>query len=268
MDEIDQAIDQLGLSGRVLLMHTSMRSFGDGAPTAEELCGALLAHDCTVVVPTFTGQYAVDAPAGLGYEFNNLGEIGAQPGSPHPYDSTTSEVDPDMGAFPQYVASRSDRVRGGHPLNSFAAVGPLASLVVGRPDLHDVYAPIKRVVELQGTVFLCGVAYWSMTLLHLAEQNSGRTLFRRWALDPVAQVQEVEVGSCSAGFQKFSAVLSPLARRATVGSSRWKALDARAALIEATNALKANPQLAFCDNPTCQRCSDQRAGGPVRRQIP
>lgn len=268
MDEVNQAIDQLGLSGRVLLMHTSLRSFGAGAPTADELCGALLDHGCTIVVPTFTGRFAVDAPAGLAYEYNNHGDIGAQPESPDPYDFTMSEVDPDMGAFPRHVASRSDTVRGGHPLNSFAAVGPLAALVVGRSDFHDVYSPIKRVVDLEGTVFLCGVAYWSMTLLHLAEQNSGRTLFRRWALDPVAQVQEVDVGSCSAGFQKFSTVLSPLARRATVGASRWKALDARAALLEATVALKADPELAFCDNPTCQRCADQRAGGPVRRRKP
>ena len=43
-----------------------------------------------------------------------------------------------------------------------------------------------------------------MTAIHLAEQQSGRRLFLRWAKATDGQVSMFEVGSCSEGFRGWS----------------------------------------------------------------
>ena len=72
---------------------------------------------------------------------------------------------------------------------------------------------------------------------------------------------EVEVGSCSNGFDAFEPVLAPLARETTVGASRWRAYPARETLEAATDAIRANPEITRCDDPDCARCRDMVAGG-------
>lgn len=187
-DAIRQAIRTLDLSEQPLCIHSSLRSFGPVEGGADTILDGLLAEDCTVLVPTFSNHSFAIAPptdpalrpARNGLDNNshiwqrNLSEQ-------HVYTPATNEIEKSMGAFPAAVLARPQRVRGNHPLNSFTAVGPLADeLIEGQRPLQ-VYMPLDVLAELYGSIILMGVGLERMTFLHFAEQEAGRTLFRRWA---------------------------------------------------------------------------------------
>lgn len=263
--DIARSARDASLSGRVVAAHTSLSSFGTVEGGADALIDAFLGEGCTLVVPTFSPYFEISPSIDERLERNGMAyapptAIGAD--SPR-YGSTSLNVARDMGAIPQAALNRDRTVRGGHPLNSFAAIGPEAVRLVAESDADDVYQPLKRVIDFDGAVLLMGVGYWSLTLIHLAERNAGRALFRRWALDPSGRVRPYEVGSCSAGFHSLRGHLDPLADRRTVGSSKWRCLNAREALHAATEAILEAPSLAACDDPDCLRCADHLAGGPV-----
>jgi aminoglycoside N3'-acetyltransferase len=137
------------------------------------------------------------------------------------FQPETIELDQeDMGAVPAAVLSMQGHIRGNHPLNSFAAVGPLATAgLIRDQNALDVYKPLEMLVSLQGNI--------SMTLLHLAERLAGRTLFRRWGNGPDGRPMMVETGGCSNGVDRFAPLLAPLERQIMVGRSFWRAFPSR-----------------------------------------
>jgi aminoglycoside 3-N-acetyltransferase len=116
---------------------------------------------------------------------------------------------------------------------------------------------------MKGFVLLMGVGLERMTLLHLAEKEAGRALFRRWAKDAQDHTIAVEVGGCSEGFAKFEPCLRGLMRRTNVGHSSWTLLPADQALAYAVEAIRVDPQITHCGVETCERCNDAVKGGPI-----
>lgn len=266
-DDIRSATQSLNLSGRPLCVHSSLRSFGWVEGGAQAVIDALLAEDCTVLVPTFTYDYFVtplphQRPARNGWDYAHPST--APRGVGRLYTADTPEIERDeMGAIPAAVVTMPERVRGYHPLCSFAAIGPLATdLVAGQAPLN-VYAPLVALASHDGAVVLMGVRMEQMTLLHLAEQEAGRTLFRRWTNGLDRQPMEVETGGCAKGFPKLEPVLSPLTRRAVVGASPWLVLPAQETLDVATQGIQRDPQITHCGRTNCLRCNDAVLGGPI-----
>jgi aminoglycoside 3-N-acetyltransferase len=263
------AIDDLHLADRPVMLHASLRSFeaalGGGADT---LLDALLKRGCTVLVPAFTEpQFGLPAPAGMRPARNGL-DYAAQPGGTAlpqgpAYSVDCGLINPHLGVLPAVLIGRVGAVRGRHPLNSFAALGPQAAELVDAQSPDDVYGPIRELADRDGAILLAGVGLNRMTALHLAEQRSGRRLFRRWARDEDGEVRTVEVGSCSEGFPQLEPVLGPLARTTTVGASRWRAFPARQVLAAATAAIAADQHITRCPDAGCVPCRDAIAGGPV-----
>jgi aminoglycoside 3-N-acetyltransferase len=62
--DIRQAIVELGLSGTVLCVHSSLRSFGWVERGADAVIDALLAEGSTILVPTMTWEYGTGPPPG------------------------------------------------------------------------------------------------------------------------------------------------------------------------------------------------------------
>jgi aminoglycoside 3-N-acetyltransferase len=248
-------------------VHASLRSFGRVAGGAPAVVDALLAEGCTVLVPAFAWEaFAVDPLPHQQPARNGAGYVPAprrRPGTDRIYTPATTALDrEDMGAVPAAVLDVPDRVRGAHPLMSFAAVGPAATdLVAGQSPL-DVFAPLRALVRADGAVLLMGVGLSRMTLLHLAEQEAGRVPFRRWANGPDGQPEMVAAGGCSDGFPNLEGALGPLARGATVGRSAWRAFPARATVDAAVRAIREHPRVTRCARPVC-RCDDAIAGGPI-----
>lgn len=263
-EDLREGIRALGLADATVCVHSSLRSFGHVDGGAESVVDAFLAESCTLMVPTFSAPFFVLAPPPeMRLERNGIDYEAAHesPGRDRIYSPDENEISPTMGAIPAAVLARPERVRGDNPLCSFAAVGPRADLVAEQRPL-DVYAPLRILVARDGFVLLIGVGLERMTLLHLAEERAGRTLFRRWANAPDGLPMEVEVGSCSDGFGKLEPLLGPLAREGDVGASRWRAFPARATVDAASEAIRERPEITHCGRADCLRCADAVAGGP------
>ncbi len=262
------AVDDLYLADRPVMLHASLRSFGtavDGG--ADTLLDVLLKRGCTVMAPAFTEpQFGLPAPADMrparnGLDYAAVPSGTALPEGP-PYSVDCGLINPGLGVFPAVLIRRVGAVRGRHPLNSFAAVGPQATELIDAQSPDDVYGPIRELADRDGAILLVGVGLNRMTALHLAEKRSGRRLFRRWARDEEGEVRMVEVGSCSEGFPQLEPVLSPLAQTAIVGASRWDAYPARQVLAAATAAIAVHQDITRCSDAGCVLCRDAIAGGP------
>ncbi|WP_436759238.1 AAC(3) family N-acetyltransferase [Streptosporangium sp. V21-05] len=267
-EHLGTTIDNLRLSGRPVMLHTSLRSFGttlEGG--ADTLLDALLERGCTVMVPAFTEpQFGLAAPATMRPARNGLDYTAPPSGSALPegpaYSVDCGLINPHLGALPAVLIGRVGAVRGRHPLNSFAAVGPQATGLMDAQSPVDVYGPVRELADRDGAILLVGVGLNRMTALHLAEQRSGRRLFRRWARDEEGEIRMVEVGSCSEGFPRLEPALSPFARIATVEASRWRAYSAQRVLAAATAAIAADQDITRCPDTGCVLCRDAIAGGP------
>jgi aminoglycoside 3-N-acetyltransferase len=266
-ETIRSAARSLGLSNRIICIHSSLRSFGPVWDGADTIIDALLAEGCTVLVPTFSWDFAVPPPPDQrpvrnGWDYERF--AGSNSGINRIFRPDSNEIDRhDMGLLPTAVVERPDRVRGNHPLCSFSAVGWAANQLIDGQTLLDVFAPLKALVALDGFVILMGVNLNRMTLLHLAEELAGRTLFRRWANDANGKAAMVAVGGCSEGFNRLSPGLVRLARTVLVGQSGWQVYSAQQVIMTAVEAIKINPNCTTCASPDCDRCHDAVQGGPI-----
>ncbi len=266
-EDLRDAIRRLGLAGRAVCVHASLRSFGRVEGGARSVVDAFLAEGCTLLVPTFSGaafEVWPDPPDVI----ERNGWPPAHPASPTPaptriYSPATNEIDADMGAIPAAVLATPGRVRGAHPLDSFAAIGPLAHALVDGQDAHHPHAPLDALAAAGGAVVLMGVGLERMTLLHLAEHRAGRAMFVRWAAGPAGEIVRVRVGGCSEGFPKLASALAPITVEAMVGASRWRIFPAAEALEAAAAAIRADPAITHCGDPACERCNDAVLGGPL-----
>ena len=270
LDDVRRAVRALELSGRPVCVHSSLRSFGDVEHGATTLLQGLLTEGCTVLVPSFSiAAFAIEPPApaemrparnGLDYEKSTTLYLA---GGRDTYTPHTTEIDLSMGAIPAAVVNWPERIRGDHPLNSFAAIGPLARLLLQDQNPVDVYAPLRALTEQGGAIVLMGVGLERMTFLHYAEQAAGRIPFRRWANGPDGKPLLVAVGSCSEGFDHFAPLLDPLNQQFLVGESIWQVFPARETLDVAVQAMQRDPFMTHCDDDECERCADAIQGGPL-----
>jgi aminoglycoside 3-N-acetyltransferase len=179
------------------------------------------------------------------------------------YTPESKEINKDMGAIPAEIIRMKDRVRGKHPLDSFAAIGPYAQEIIKDQKPMDVYAPLRELALFNGFILLMGVGLNRMTAIHLAEQTAGRKMFIRWANGPDKKIIQAEIGGCSEGFEKLTGVLSVIEKKVKVGGSLWRVFSMTAFLKRAAAAIQLKPEITHCDKADCVRCNDMISGGPV-----
>lgn len=68
--DLQHAIRTLGLRGRAVCLHGSLRSFGNVIGGAVAVVRAFLDQDCTVLVPTFSSVFEVPPTLQLQFERN------------------------------------------------------------------------------------------------------------------------------------------------------------------------------------------------------
>jgi len=263
---ISEALSTVGLAGRPVCVHSSLRSFGHVEGRPRTVIDGMLDAGCTVVVPTFSSVFEVAPPIAQRIPRNGIdydAYFASRPASDAVYSPDSEEIDRYMGVVPKAVLAMEGRVRGPHPLNSFTAVGPLAEDLIDGQTAMGVYAPLKRVSELGGMFALMGARLTSMTALHLAEEMAGRTLFRRWARGPSGSLVQVATGSCSSGFNRLDATLLGIERQTLVGSSRWRVFPAGQMLRLASDTIRGDPMITHCGQKSCPVCPDAVAGGPI-----
>ena len=267
LHHITEAIEALGIKGKDVCIHSSMRSFGaklEGGPNT--VIEGFLEKGCTVMVPAFTYDYEAIMPEKYALERNGVTpEWLPDADAPHKVftvDSTDISVW-DMGAFPKAILHDQRRVRGNHAVNSFAAIGSNAKALMEGQNSRDVYAPFRVLCENDGYVLMLGAGLHSCTLIHYAEQLAGRELFIRWAYDENDNVFPVAEGSCSEALEVFADALRPDAKEVTVGESRWVLYKANDILRICTEMIKKDQNITHCHDPKCHRCPDAVLGGPI-----
>jgi aminoglycoside 3-N-acetyltransferase len=168
----------------------------------------------------------------------------------------------DMGSFPAAVLAMEARVRGNHPLNSFAAIGVRADELTNEQSWEDVYAPLRKLVELDGKLLMMGTDLTSLTFIHYAEQVAGRMPFIRWAVDSSGETRRARIGSCSRAFNNLQLSIEHLRKNASFRQSKCQLLPAGETLNILVEAINNNPNITHCKDNMCLRCSSAVMGGP------
>jgi aminoglycoside 3-N-acetyltransferase len=264
--DIEQAIKQLGLGGSSVCLHSSLSSMGNVEGGAGAVIDAFMTSGCTLLVPTFTGEQLEVVPdEDQLLERNGWDVIEAQK-LPRQTEIIFSPdlniIERSMGAVAIAVLQRPERIRGDHPHNSFAAIGPKANDLIKDQSWNDVYAPLRELTKQNGYVVLAGVGLNRMTILHLAEALAGRRLSRRWATGPDGSAVAIPVGTCSEGFPNLENVLRMLATETQVGQSTWRAFPSAESVTTAAAVIRTEPGITHCGDPECIRCPHAIAGGP------
>jgi aminoglycoside 3-N-acetyltransferase len=269
-DDVTAAAEASGLAGRPLEIHASLSSFGHVHGGADAVVDGLLAAGCTLVVTAFSTRIHLLPLAAVPAELRplrNADEYVQAHATPdainHVFDVTSTEANRGDGVTGMAVTARAGRQRGDHPLNSFAAIGPLAEVIVQGQTRANVYAPLREVARRDGVVVMMGTGLDKMTLIHAAEELAGRAPFIQWAQGRDGSPIPARVGSCSDGFEKLAPFLAPFERRRTVGRSLWRMFAAHQTLERAAEVIRGDPEITRCAKPGCACCRDAIAGGPI-----
>lgn len=154
--DISAALDAGGIrEGDVILVHSSLKSFGYVEGGAEAVVDALLqavGDDGTVVVPTLTATYATGSASGLAWNRQR----------------TPSRV----GIITETLRRRPGAVRSEHPTHSLAAIGRRAAeLMSGHwpASTFNIDGPYGKVVRAGAKIVFLGVLPVCNTMLHAVE---------------------------------------------------------------------------------------------------
>jgi aminoglycoside 3-N-acetyltransferase len=254
MQDISDAALELGLAGRAVCVHASLRSFGWVDGGAQAVVEGLLAQGCSVMVPTHS------------YADHALPQDKAGASDKQIFDSRRNLLDlSTMGAIPATVLSMPGRVRGQHALDSFTAIGPRAGELVRGQTYSDVYAPVRELARQEGLIVLMGVGLNKLTAIHQAEKSIGRKLNALWVRGENEQPVLVNVGACSEGFVNLDATLAPIERRLQVGASLWRVFPLKPLLELAAQAMRAQPAITCCPDPDCGHCNSLRRSTGLKK---
>jgi aminoglycoside N3'-acetyltransferase len=165
--ELEQALDEVGVrSGQVLLVHSSLLSLGTlaGPPVTKMTAGiydalrSRVGPEGTIVVPTFN------------FAFCNGALFDPQ--------KTPSQK---MGALSEYVRCQPEARRSLHPMQSVAAIGPLAPTICApdTPSSFDPGGPFEVLLMADARVLLIGASIQAVSLVHWAEERA-LVPYRHW----------------------------------------------------------------------------------------
>ncbi len=157
--DIKAGLRKLGLErGDSVGVHSSLKSFGCVEGGADAVIDALLetvGEDGNIVMSTHSANLGKDQRTseeiaiGVSWLFRILS-----------YDPEKTSVR--TGLIPETFRKRKGVVRGSHPSNSVAALGPKA---------RELSEGWHRLFELDGYILLIGVGLDSCTAMHLAEKR-------------------------------------------------------------------------------------------------
>ena len=150
------------------------------------------------------------------------------------------------------------RIRGNHPLASFAGLGGKSREIIEGQNPNQPFTPLEKLVENEGYIFLMGTDLTSATLLHLGEYEAGLPLLSRWALTKENGVIKCEVSGCSRGFEKLKALFSEIEITSEFEGSKWRVFPAPQMLEIATSYFMQDPLGGVCDDVDCVKCNARR----------
>ena len=240
--DIIDGIRSLGVeAGDLLLVHSSLRSFGRVEGGARAVADALIASvgpTGTLILPTF-----------------NYGQL--------PYDPATTQSL--TGAITDAFWRMPGVLRSRHPTHSFAAAGPMAAGLLAGDENVETFgrgSPLWRVHQRNGWVLLIGCDHRVNSVIHLAEEGMHVPYLGRTRVAHVLRGNEVRdvivrQPGCSSGFNVVDEPLRNfgMIRQTRVGSSTLTLMRAGDVFAVACGLLARDPAALLCDRPDCDRCA-------------
>lgn len=234
-------------SGRPVLLHSSLRSFGyveGGASTVVRAFLEVIGTQGTLVVPTLTGR-ASDGPS-------------------HPPDFDREHTPGWTGRIAETVRQWPGAVRSLHPTHSVAALGRQSSMIVADHEKAatpcGIETPYHRVATLGGQIVLCGVDWNQCTSVHGLEEVAHLPLHMQPGRTEVTMIADgqmiraaIALHGGGRGVAKDFNRLAPKIAAAEgvhsgyVGKAWTTVIDAEIFWAEGLGCLQRDPALLLCN---------------------
>ncbi|MBB5232844.1 AAC(3) family N-acetyltransferase [Deinococcus budaensis] len=237
--DLDEGLASLGLDGsRHVIVHASLRAFGQLDGGARTVVDTLAARAATVVAPAFT--------------YSTLLRHATSP--VHARFHRDLRVSRDIGRVPQELVERPEARRSFHPTLSFVALGAEAERITAAQTLSSPYQPVGALYDLDGFALLMGVDFGSNTTVHYGEHVAGMPLLTRYV--PLGdQVLPTAFPNCSADFGRLEPHVRGVSTR--VGGAELRLYRVRELVDATVRLLTQDPEALLCTYPSC-RCQEVR----------
>jgi aminoglycoside 3-N-acetyltransferase len=253
--DLMKGLHDLRLGDVPVVVHTSLKSFGQVEGGAETVVEALVESFKAVIAPTFTYKTMVTPLTGPPDNAMTYGS-GADQNRMAEFFSKDMPADPLMGIVPETLRLDPEANRSEHPILSFAGVN--AGKFLAAQSMRNPLAPLGALEKLGGWVLLMGVNHTVNTSIHYAEKLAGRMQFVRWALTEQGVVECPGFPGCSAGFQAILPDVEKDVRQVQIGEAEVQALSLRALYRAVTARIKQDPLALMCRQEDCERCNQIR----------
>jgi len=258
---IAEGLRALGLgASSTVIVHASLRSFGNVQGGAPIVCRALIGACGTLLLPAGTWDLTgVPAPPGLVRPHNAGGAattwaaFDAALARATPY-AADLPIDRELGRIPETMRRGFAHRRSPHPLLSYLAVGRFADALSGAQRLDRPLGPLEALAVRGGDVLLLGVSHTANTAIHLAEQRLGRSRFYRYA--KAAQEVWMELPNIpgqSHHFDDIERELASVTHEVLIGTCRARRIAVADVLATAERLITADPAALLCADSEC-RC--------------
>jgi aminoglycoside 3-N-acetyltransferase len=243
----------LRLGNAPVIVHSSLKSFGQVEGDAQAVVSALIAVFPTVVVPTFTYKTMITPLTGPENNAITYGS-GESQNRMAEFFTPWMPADPLMGIIPEVIRKHPRARRSSHPILSFAGMN--AGMPLDAQRLDDPLGPLGVLEKLGGWVLLMGVNHTVNTSIHYAEKLAGRRQYIRWALTPKGVVECPGFPGCSAGFQVIAAEMDKFTRKVQIGESRVQSVPLSMLFKVVVARIKKVPLALLCQQEDCERCGE------------
>jgi aminoglycoside 3-N-acetyltransferase len=246
---------ELHLADAPVIVHSSLKSFGQLEGGAVTVVNGLAAAFNRVIVPTFTYKTMVTPLTGP--EHNGI-TYGSQQDLNQMAEFFTLRMpaDPLMGIIPETFRRHPRAIRSKHPIQSFAGIN--AEKFITSQSMTNPLAPLGMLEQANGWVVLIGVNHTVNTSIHYAEKLAGRRQFIRWALTPKGVVECPGFPGCSAGFQAVAPEMEKFTRKEQIGGSLVQAVPVKMLFKVVVGQIKKDPLALLCQQEDCERCNQVR----------
>lgn len=245
----------LRLANAPVIVHSSLKSFGEVEGGAATVVSTLAAVFETVIVPTFTYRTMITPLTG---PENNGITYGFLPDQNQNAEFFTlrTPVDLLMGTIPEMFRRHPRAIRSNHPIQSFAGIN--AETILAAQTMTDHLAPLGLMEKADGWVILMGVDHTVNTSIHYAEKLAGRRQFVRWGLTPKGVVECPGFPGCSAGFQAIAVDVEKFIRQVQIGNALVQAVPLKMLFKVVVARIKKDPLALLCQQENCERCNSIR----------
>ncbi len=263
-DDILFAFENLGLTNKRVVVHSSLKSFGHVIGGENTVINAVLKTFKTILMPAFSWESITKPPKGdypkqngcLYSFYNNWNK------QLKPFLIENATIEKSMGVIPKKFLEIKGTVRSDHAWHSWAAYGNLKNELIKDHLWGTTNLPLERLSEIGGKLLLLGVNLSSCTAIHIAEEKAGRRSFIRWAVDRNGKVKRVRASGCAKGFNNLFPYCEHLFNTSYIGNCTVLVTDLKIFIDSITNIIKQNPSITKCSN-NCIRCHDAILGGPI-----